>query len=114
MFLYSFIVKPQCCDGGLKVLKILRIWKKKFCESHLLNVKYFFSRHYEGKDGDIEYENIKKKTGTSKRQHQKNGDIENGNIEFKIQKVNIEKNTSIPVKFLGTGLGTIIIPQYWS
>jgi hypothetical protein len=72
-----------------------------------------------GKDGDIEYENIEKKngdikTGTSKRQHRKNGDIENGNIEFKIEKVNIEKNTSIMVKLLGTGLGTIIIPQYRS
>jgi hypothetical protein len=69
---------------------------------------------WRGKDGDIEYENIEKKTGTSKRQHRKNGDIENGNIEFKIEKVNIEKNTSIPVKLLGTGLGTIIIPQYRS
>jgi hypothetical protein len=56
----------------------------------------------------------KKKTGTSKQQHRKNGDIENGNIEFKIEKVNIENNTSIPVKLLGTGLGTIIIPQYRS
>jgi hypothetical protein len=67
-----------------------------------------------GKDGDIEYKNIKKKMGTSKRQHRKNGDIENGNIKFKIEKVNIENNTSIPVRLLGTGLGTIIIPQYWS
>jgi hypothetical protein len=63
-----------------------------------------------GKDRDIEYENIeKKKTGTLKWLHQKNGDIENGNIKFKIEKVNIEKNTSIPVKLLGTGLGAIII-----
>jgi hypothetical protein len=67
-----------------------------------------------GKDGDIEYENIEKKTGTLKRQHRKNGDIKNGNIEFKIQQVNIENNTSIPVRLLGTGLGTIIIPQYRS
>jgi hypothetical protein len=67
-----------------------------------------------GKDGDIEYKNIEKKTGTSKRQHQKNRDFENGNIEFKIEKVNIKNNTSIPVRLLETGLGTIIIPQYRS
>jgi hypothetical protein len=57
----------------------------------------------EGKDGDIKYENIEKKTGTSKRQHRKNGDIENCNIEFKIEKVNIKNNTSKPVRLLGTG-----------
>jgi hypothetical protein len=56
----------------------------------------------------------RKKTGTSKRQHRKNGDIENGNIKFNIEKFNIENNTSILVKLLGTGLGTFIIPQYRS
>ncbi len=63
-----------------------------------------------GKDGNIEYENIKKKTGNIK----KNGDIENGNIEFKIKNGIIENNTSILVRLLGTGLGTILIPQYRS
>ncbi len=69
---------------------------------------------YNGKRRGYRIREHRKKTGTSKWQHRKNGDIENGNIKFKIEKVNIENNTSIPVRLLGTGLGTIIIPQYQS
>jgi hypothetical protein len=66
-----------------------------------------------GKEGDIKYENIEN------REHQngnikKNRDIKNSNIEIKIGNGNIKNNTSIPVRLLGTGLGTIIIPQYQS
>ncbi len=69
--------------------------------------KYPFSCHKSKKKGE--------KTGISNtRTSKKKRGHRNGNIEFKIEKVNIENNTSIPVRLLGTGLGTIIIPQYRS